>query len=59
MPAGAQRGDQGGDFLAGDQFVKAGAFDVEDFALQRQDGLKFTVAALLWPSRRQKSPSTR
>ncbi len=45
--AGAQCGDQGQHFLAGQHLVEAGAFYVQDLALQRQDGLELTVAALL------------
>jgi len=37
--AGAERGDQRADFLAAQHAVETGAFDIEDFALQRQDGL--------------------
>ena len=43
---GAQRGNQGGHFLAGEHFFEAGFFHVENFALQRQDSLEFAVAAL-------------
>ena len=45
--AGAERGNQRGHFLAGEHFFKAGFFHIQNFALQRQNGLKFTVAALL------------
>jgi hypothetical protein len=45
--AGAQRGDQRDDFLLEHELVEAGLLDVEDLALQRQDGLELAVAALL------------
>ncbi|MNN11567.1 hypothetical protein D3C81_1245300 [compost metagenome] len=45
--AGAQRGDQRQHFLAGQHLVEAGALYVQDLALERQDGLELTVAALL------------
>ncbi len=45
--AGAQHGDQGGDLLRGDQFLEARTLDIEDLALERQDGLKFAIATLL------------
>jgi hypothetical protein len=45
--AGAERGDQGGDFLALQQLVEARLLDVEDLALERQDRLELAVAALL------------
>ncbi len=45
--AGAQRGDQGGDLLAGDEAVEAGLFHVQHLAAQRQDGLELAIAALL------------
>ncbi len=45
--AGAERGDQRADLLGRQHLVHARAFDVEDFAAQRQDGLEFAVAALL------------
>ena len=45
--AGAQRGDDGANFLVAQHLVVAGLFDVEDFALERQDGLIAAVAALL------------
>src|SRR6185503_10096464 len=35
------------DFLVGKHFVQAGAFNVQDFAAQRQNGLESAVAALL------------
>ena len=45
--AGAQRGDQRADFLAAQHAVEAGALDVQDLALQRQDRLELAVASLL------------
>ena len=42
----AQRGNQRGDFLAGQHALKAGALHVQNLAFQRQDGLEFAVAAL-------------
>ncbi len=45
--AGAQRGDQRGDLLAGDQAIETRFFDVEHFAAQRQDSLEFAIAPLL------------
>ena len=42
----AQRGNQRGDFLAGEHALKAGALHVQNLAFQRQDGLEFSVAAL-------------
>ena len=45
--AGAQRGDQGGDFLARQHLVEARALDVEDLAAQRQHRLVGAVARLL------------
>src|SRR5256885_16990199 len=44
---GAERLDQGADLGRGQHFVKAGALDIEDLALQRQDRLEGAVAALL------------
>ena len=44
--AGAQCGDQGTDFLAGEHAIKPGALDVKDFPLERQDGLIGARAAL-------------
>ena len=43
--AGAERGDNGANFLVAQHFVVAGFFDVEDFALERKDGLVFAIAA--------------
>ena len=43
--AGAERGDDGANFFVAEHFVVARLFDVEDFALERQDGLIFAVAA--------------
>ena len=45
--AGAERGDQGADLLAGEHLVDAGALDVENLAAQRQHRLELAVAALL------------
>ena len=45
--AGAERGDQRADLLGRQHLVHARAFDIEDFAAQRQHGLEFAVAALL------------
>src|SRR6266550_1750014 len=45
--AGAERLDQGADLGRGQHFVEAGALDIEDLTLQRQDRLKCAVAALL------------
>lgn len=45
--AGAQRLDQRDDFLAGNELVEARLLDVQDLALERQDGLELPVAALL------------
>ena len=44
--AGAQRGNQSGDFLAGQHFLETRFFYVENLTLQRQNGLEFTIAAL-------------
>jgi len=45
--AGAERGDQDADLLAGQHLVGTHPLDVEDLAAQRQHGLEFAVAALL------------
>jgi hypothetical protein len=45
--AGAQGGDEGDDFVAGQQLFVAGFFHVQNLAAQGQDGLEFAVAALL------------
>src|SRR5205814_407178 len=45
--AGAERLDQAADLGRGQHLVDAGALDIEDLALQRQDRLKGPVAALL------------
>ena len=45
--ARAQRGDDAADFFVAEHLVVARLFDVEDFALERQDGLIAAVAALL------------
>ncbi len=44
--AGAQGRDQRENFIAGQQLFVAGLFHVQNLAAQRQDGLKFAVAAL-------------
>ena len=43
--AGAERGDNGANFFVTEHLVVASFFDVEDFALEGQDGLRFAVAA--------------
>jgi hypothetical protein len=55
--AGAQRGDQREDFVAGQQLFVARFFHVQDLAAQRQDGLELAVAALLGEPPAE-SPST-
>ena len=45
--AAAQCGDQSADFRGRQHFVEARLLDVEDFSLERQDGLGAPVAALL------------
>ena len=45
--AGAERGDDGANFFVAEHLVVAGFFDVQDLALERQDGLVAAVAALL------------
>ena len=45
--AGTQGSDQRGDFLRRHQFVEAGFFNVQNLALERQDGLELAVAPLL------------
>src|SRR5579862_4764947 len=42
--ASAESGDNGANFFVAEHFVVAGLFDVEDFALQRKDGLIAAVA---------------
>ena len=42
----AERGDERTHFLRSDHLVEAGAFDIENLALQRQHGLRAAVAAL-------------
>ena len=44
--AGPERGDQGGDLLARQHFVKPGALNIEDLAAQRQHRLERAVAAV-------------
>src|SRR5271156_4161464 len=43
----AERGDDAANFLVAEHFVVAGLFDVEDFALERQDGLVAAIASAL------------
>ena len=45
--AAAEGRDHGADFLVAEHLVVAGLFDVEDLALEREDGLELAVAALL------------
>src|SRR6185437_1917722 len=45
--AGAEGGDKGADLLVAQHLVVARLLDVEDLALQRQDGLVAAVAPLL------------
>ncbi len=45
--AGSERHDQGADFVAGEHLVEPGFFHVEDFALERENGLILAVASLL------------
>src|SRR5208282_2428956 len=45
--AGAERRDDGADFLVAEHLVVAGLFDVEDLALERQDRLVAAVAPAL------------
>src|SRR5690606_13476928 len=45
--AGAERGDQRTDLLAGQHLVHAGALNVQNLAANRQDSLKLAVARLL------------
>ena len=45
--AAAERGDQRADFGGRQHLVEAGPFDVQDLALQRQDGLGAAVTTLL------------
>ena len=45
--AGAEGRDQGADLGRAQHLVEAGALDIQDFALERQDRLKAPVAALL------------
>ena len=45
--AGAERGDERTDLLAGQHFVESRAFHVQDLAAQWQYGLELAVAALL------------
>ena len=44
---GAEGGDEGDQFLAGEHLLEAGLFDVQDLAAQREDRLVAAVAALL------------
>lgn len=43
----AERGNQRADFLAGQHLIETGALHVENLPAKRQDGLRFTRAALL------------
>ncbi len=45
--AGAERHDQGADFVAREHLVEPGFFHIENFALEREDRLVLPVAALL------------
>ena len=45
--AGAERRDHGADFFVAQHLVVAGLLDVQDLALQRQNGLEAAIAALL------------
>ncbi len=45
--AGAQGGDEGDDFVAGQQLLVACLLHVQDLAAQRQDGLELAIAPLL------------
>src|SRR5277367_2859332 len=45
--AGAERGDDAANFLVAEHFVVAGFFDVQDLALERQDGLVAAIASAL------------
>ena len=45
--AAAERGNHGADFLVAEHLVVARLFDVEDLALEGQDGLEAAIAALL------------
>ena len=45
--AAAQRGDQRADFGRAEHLVEARLLDVQDLALERQDGLRAPIAALL------------
>ncbi len=45
--AGAERGDNGANFFMPQHLVVARFFNVEDFSLERQDGLIFAIAPLL------------
>jgi hypothetical protein len=45
--AGAECGDDAANFLVAEHFVVAGFLDVEDLALERQDGLVAAIAAAL------------
>ena len=50
--AGAERRDDAANFLVAEHLVVARFFDVQNFALERQDRLVAAVAARPWPSRR-------
>ena len=42
----AKRQNQRADFIAAEHLVEAGLFDIEDFALEREDSLEFPIATL-------------
>ena len=44
--AGADGGDEGADFLVGEDFVEAGLLGVDEFAAKGEDGLEAAIAAL-------------
>ena len=45
--AAPQGGDQGADFCRAQHFIESRLFNIENFALQRENGLKPTVSTLL------------
>jgi hypothetical protein len=51
--AAAQRGDHGADFLVAQHLVVARLFDVEDLALERQNGLEACDRGPAWRCRRR------
>ena len=44
--AGAERGDQAANFLVGEHLVVARFFHIQNFSLERENGLEAAVAAL-------------